>query len=338
MSKNFNRIAPYFKDKKIDLFILIVLVIISTVLVVISPLAISYIIDNFIIKGSYQGMDKYLFILLGIYIIQMFVSYLSTSRVGHLAQAVMYELRGKVFGKIQEFPLNFFLANQSGDIISRVNNDTRKIDNLLSRYIFEFISSFFTFLGIGLFIFTQNVILALCTWAFVIILIVFSRLVGPMVASASKEQLESNAKIATFLNENITNYKAVVVFNQQKTIGQDFNNIAHVNYSKTLKSKILSGMFRPLYNFAGLISQALVATVGIYLVGAGLTTAGTLVAFILYTAQFYQPINRLAAVYGSFEQAVGAWDRINEVFDLDPNNPNQQLTVSDDHKSQDIDL
>ncbi len=332
-----NRIKPYLKGRLQQIALLVLLVLINTVLIVTAPLAIAKIIDLFIVTNKYQDMDKYLLALLAIYAFQMIVNYFSTIRVGILAQNVMFELRNNIFGKIQLMPMQFFIQNPSGDIIARVNNDTRKIDNFLSRYIFEFISSFFTFLGIGAFIFTQNVTLASTTWIFVIILIIFSRIIGPMVSAASKKQLESNAQITTFLNENISNYKAVVAFNQQSNLDQEFRLLAKDNYNKSVKSRILTGLFRPLYNFAGLISQAIVTMVGIYLVSQGLMTTGILIAFILYTAKFYEPVNRLAAVYASFEQSLGAWGRINEVMDMNPKGTNFILSNSKDYETIDID-
>ena len=331
------RIKPYLKGRYTQIGILIILVLINTILIVIAPLAIARIIDEFIITGNYLGMDRYLIALIAVYIIQMFINYQSTIKVGIMAQSIMFELRNNIFTKIQTLPMQFFIQNPSGDIIARVNNDTRKIDNFLSRYIFEFISSFFTFLGIGLFIFTQNVTLALATWAFVIILIIFSRIIGPMVSTATKKQLESNATITTFLNENISNYKAVVAFNQQSNLDIEFNKLAQDNYLKSIKARILTGLFRPIYNFAGLISQAIVTMIGIYLVSQNLLSTGILIAFILYTAKFYEPINRLAAVYASFEQSLGAWTRINEVMDMNKNGKNFTLTKSKDHESLDID-
>jgi ATP-binding cassette, subfamily B, bacterial len=332
-----NRIKPYLKGRIPAIILLIILVLINTILIVAAPLAIAKIIDLYIITNKYLEMDKFLIALVVVYFIQMAVNYFSTIRVGILAQNIMFELRNNIFGKIQMMPMQFFIQNPSGDIIARVNNDTRKIDNFLSRYIFEFISSFFTFIGIGAFIFTQNVTLAITTWVFVIILIIFSRIIGPMVKKASTIQLESNASITTFLNENISNYKAVVAFNQQSNLDQEFNVLAQDNYLKSIKSRILTGLFRPLYNFAGLISQAIVTMVGIYLVSQGQLTTGILIAFILYTAKFYEPVNRLAAVYASFEQSLGAWARINEVMDMDPKGSNFLLTSSKDHESVDVD-
>lgn len=336
MNHNITSITSKVKNLRFSIIILALLVLVSTTFTIIPPLLISYIIDNYITNGQYEGANIPLVLLFCIYFVQVTASFWSTIKVGNLSQEIIYELCNQVFAKIQTFKLGFFLENKSGDIISRVNNDTRKIDNFLSRYMFDFISSFFVFVGIGLFIFTQSFILATLNWILILILIIFSKVVGNMITKASKEQLESNSNITTFLNQNITNYKAVVVFNQQQNIDNDFKLLIEDNYKKNLKAKILTGMFRPIYNFVGLLAQVMVAIVGIYLVNQQVLTTGVLVGFILYTVQFYQPIVRLASVYSSFQQAKGAWIRICEILDLDKDQGNQILTVSYDNLSKDI--
>jgi ATP-binding cassette, subfamily B, bacterial len=319
-------ILPYLKPHKLRIFVLLFLVLLSTGLVISQPYLTSYIIDNLIAKLKMEGVQFWLFLLLGCYIFQGITSYISTTLVGQISQTIVASVRNDLFAKIQKLPMQFFLANKSGDIISRLNNDTRKLDNFLSQYIFEFISSFFTFLGIGLFIFTQNVSLAFVSWAMIVILVFFSIIVGPIITRNSKKQLESGSLITSFLNENITNYKAVSAFNQQQNLNSQFKGLIDNYYQRSLKVKLLTGVFRPIYNFAGLISYALVMMFGLYQVSLGNLTVGLVIGFLLYVQKFYEPINRLAAVYSSFQQALGAWSRITEVLELDPEAMDLTLT------------
>jgi ATP-binding cassette, subfamily B, bacterial len=334
---NIRPFLQYFKGQKKQLISILILVIISTILQVANPWAVSSIIDNFIAKNNVRGMDMYLVIFVFTIILLAGVSYTSTTMVGNLAQLIVFQLRQDVFNKIQQMPAQFFIVNNSGEIISRINNDTRKIDTFLSRYIFEFISSFFIFVGIGLFIFTQNWIMALVAWAMVIVLIIFSQLVGPAVKQASKDQLQNNGQLTTFLNENIGNYKAIVAFGQQETILNSYKDLVDQSYHLSFKARLLAGIFRPIYNFAGLISQTMVIAVGLYLVSQGQASTGILISFIFYINRFYEPINRLAAVYASYQQAVGAWSRIQEVLSMSPQASNLIINQSADHLELDID-
>jgi ATP-binding cassette, subfamily B, bacterial len=332
-----NKFLIYFKDKKSQLLILLLLVLLTTIINVGLPYLTAITIDNYIANQDKTGLNTIVTISSIIFIFLAFFSYNSTMIVGTMSQTVLHELRMDLFKKVQQFPMAFFIQNNSGDIISRLNNDTRKLDNFLSRYIFEFISTFFTFLGIGIFIFVQNIPLAMVTWLLIIILIIFSYLVGPIVSNTSKQQLQVNGDITTYLNDNITNYKAVVAFNQQTNIGTRYEKLVRQNFSLSFKSKMLTAMFRYIYNFAGIMSQGMVLGTGVYLVSQGQLTSGVLIAFILYVQRFYEPIVRLAAVFGSYQQAMGAWTRILEVIELSPESGDYSISQSKSHLESDID-
>jgi ATP-binding cassette, subfamily B, bacterial len=337
ISPKLTKIFGYFKGLERQIVVLILLILVSTAIQILIPYATSTLIDQFVAVKNIDGMSQYLIGLIVIFIILSIVSYTSTTIVGNVAQNVLFKLRNELFAKIQSLPTQFFIANNSGEIISRLNNDTRKLDNFLSRYIFEFIVSFFSFVGLGVFIFFQSWQLALASWFMIIILIVLSQLIGPSVANASKDQLQSNAEITTFLNENITNYKAIVAFNQQQGINEHYSKLVKNNFKLSFKSKILTGVFRPIYNFAGLITQAIVLGLGIYLISQGQATSGVLIGFIFYVNRFYDPINRLAAIYASYQQAKGAWNRIDEILSLDSRSPNLTLTTSKAHLEREFD-
>lgn len=335
-TKQLEELAPYILKHKRSLAVIIILVLINTGLTIVAPYLIAEVIDKYIATKNLSGMNVILILLAVIYIGGALVNYFSTILVGRTSQDILLEIRNQLFAKIQAFPIQFFLSNKSGDIISRLNNDTRKLDNFLGQYIFEFISSFFTFVGIGIFIFFQNVPLAFATWSMVGVLVIFSRLVGNSVSSSSKIQLESSSNITSFLEQNITNYKAVVAFDQQDNLNHEFKALVDDNYTKSLKAKLLVGVFRPIYSFAGLLSQIIVVLFGLYLINLGQITVGVLISFLLYTQRFYEPINRLAAVYASFQQALGAWSRIFEVINLDPKSPNLALTQSSAYLERDF--
>ena len=329
-------LKPYIQKHQTNIAVIIILVLISTAATICAPYLIAEIIDKYISTRNLDGMNILLGALLVIYIIGALVNYYSTILVGYTSQEILLKIRNNLFEKVQNFPIQFFLSNKSGDIISRLNNDTRKLDNFLGQYIFEFISSFFTFIGIGVFIFFQNTQMALVAWSMVVILIIFSRIAGNLVSSASKTQLESASNITSFLEQNITNYKAVVAFDQQSNLNHEFTYLVNDNYKKSLRAKLLVGIFRPIYNFAGLISQIIVVLYGLYLISLGQITVGVLISFLLYTQRFYEPVNRLASVYASFQQALGAWSRIFEVIKLNPSAEILTLSQSPAHLERDF--
>jgi ATP-binding cassette, subfamily B, bacterial len=314
------------KSQKKSVWLLVGVIIISSVCSLLLPFYTALLIDN-LKNNTFLGFGlAYLFVL----VIKLVTSCLSTVIGGRLCQEVIYSLREVVFAKIQSMPVLFFVNNQSGQIIARVNNDTRKIDNFLSQYIFEFISSFFSFVLIGMFIFWVDLRIAILVWLLILFTGFVTLLLSKQTKKASYQKLETDGKLITFINENVSNYKAILALSGQSMINTEFTDLVEVVYTKTLKSKLLVGILRPFYNSLSLIAQICVVGFGVYLVGLNLVTIGTLISMLLYTQKLFEPLTRLSAVFGSLNQARGALARLDELLILNPDDQNPIL-----HNSQD---
>ena len=82
--------------------------------------------------------------------------YLRTTLMGGFGQRLLFSLRNAIFNKLQELPVAFFAQNKAGDLISRVNNDTDKINQFFSQSLMQFISSLFIIAGAGVFLVILN--------------------------------------------------------------------------------------------------------------------------------------------------------------------------------------
>ena len=76
--------------------------------------------------------------------------------MGRVGQRMLFNLRNSVFNKLQDLPIDFFNQNKAGDLISRVNNDTDKINQFFSQSLVQFLSSIFTMIGAGIFLLSIN--------------------------------------------------------------------------------------------------------------------------------------------------------------------------------------
>ena len=79
------------------------------------------------------------------------VNYLQMRMMGGIGQRMLFSLRNAVFNKLQELPVDFFNQNKAGDLISRINNDTDKVNQFFSQSLMQFIGSIFTMTGAGIY-------------------------------------------------------------------------------------------------------------------------------------------------------------------------------------------
>src|SRR4051812_35214696 len=97
------------------------------------------------------------------FLVSLTTSYVQTRLMGGVGQRMLYSLRNAVFTKLQELPIAFFNQNKTGDLISRINNDTDKLNQFFSQSLMQFIGGIVTMVGAGIFLLCINVRLGLAT-------------------------------------------------------------------------------------------------------------------------------------------------------------------------------
>ena len=121
------------------------------------PFLIGYTIDHYVQQKQYDGVLQFSGILLVIYLMALFTSYYQTQLMGGVGQRLLFTLRNAIFNKLQVLPVAFFNVNKAGDLISRVNNDTDKLNTFFSQSLMQFIGSIVTMTGAGIFLLIINV-------------------------------------------------------------------------------------------------------------------------------------------------------------------------------------
>jgi ATP-binding cassette subfamily B protein len=139
------------------------------------PYLMGYTIDTYIQAKQFHGVLIFAGILLIIYIIAFLVNYLQMRLMGGIGQRMLYTLRNSVFNKLQELPVDFFNQNKAGDLISRINNDTDKINQFFSQSLMQFIGSIITMTGAGIILFVINLPLGLVVLSPALLLWIFTK-------------------------------------------------------------------------------------------------------------------------------------------------------------------
>ena len=114
--------------EKKNLLVAVCIILLNSTLNLLGPLIIGYTIDNYVERKQYHGVLVFSGILLAMYLVALFTSYFQTKLMGSIGQRMLFTLRNTIFNKLQSLPIAFFNANKAGDLISRVNNDTDKIN------------------------------------------------------------------------------------------------------------------------------------------------------------------------------------------------------------------
>jgi len=301
----------------------------------IAPLLIAHVVDTYIIAKQFSGVVTFALILLGLYIVGLFTSYAQTRLMGGMGQRILYNLRTNIFSKLQQLPVAFFNANKIGDLISRINNDTDKLNQFFSQTLVQFVGSIVIMFGAGIFLLVINIKLGVATLAPAAVLLVFTWLISPWVKRSNAVSLNATGGLSGEVSESLNNFKVVVAFNRRDFFRKRFETANSENYKSAITAGVANNTFTPVFGLSSNIAQLIVLAYGVYLISAGSFTLGLLISFISYSANFYNPLRQLAALWANFQVALAGWDRISAILQMENNL--QVLPISKMNTSQEKD-
>ncbi len=285
------------------------------------PYLVGYTIDNYVQAKDYHGLMVYSGILLAMYIAAFAVNYGQMRLMGGIGQRMLYALRNSVFNKLQELPLEFFNQNKSGDLISRINNDTDKVNQFFSQSLMRFIGSLISMTGAGILLLAINLKLGLAALAPALIIWLFTKIASPWIRRKNEASLKSLGSLSAQIQESLANFKVVIAFNRRDYFRRRFAEANQDNYTRSIHAGIANTILTPVYTFASHLGQLIVLALGIWLITRGSFTIGLLISFLAYITNFYNPLRQMAALWASFQQALAAWDRISNLLSFENNLP-----------------
>ncbi len=317
--KAVKKIASLLAYEKKLIFIALIAIIINSGMTLIGPLLVGYTVDNYVLKQNYRGVLIFSGILLIVYLIALFAANKQTRTMGVVGQRTLFRLRNSVFTKLQELPVAFFNQNKTGDLISRINNDTDKLNQFFSRSLMQFTASAFTIIGAGIFIIAINWRLGLAALAPALFLIIFTKLISNWIKKINLRSLRAVGSLSSEIQEGLENFKVILAFNRRDFFRKKFELVNKQNYKAAVTEGLGNNIFMPIYDFASNLAQLIVLVYGIYLISQGNLQIGLLVSFILYIARFYDPLRQFASFWSSLQIALAGWERISEITNMESN-------------------
>lgn len=234
--------------------------------------------------------------------------------MGSIGRRTLFHLRNELFTKIQELPIAFFNQNKTGDLISRINSDTDKLNQFFAQALIQFVSNFFLIMGSGIFIIFLSAELGVAALLPALIILIVTQFLGPWVQRRNLASLQSTGGLSSEISESLANFKVITAFNRIDYFTKKFA-IANINnYKTSIQAGIASNIFTPLYTFISNLAQLIVLVFGIYLIQKGSITIGLFISFQFYLSNFYSPLRQLASVWSTLQLALASLDRIMEVL------------------------
>jgi ATP-binding cassette subfamily B protein len=315
------RFAPLIAPERSPLVVAAVAMLVSSGAALVGPVIIGRAIDTCVRSKDTRGLLLSSVWLLVVYLIGVTASYTQIRTMGGVGRRVLFGLRNQLFAKLQDLPLAFFTENKAGDLISRVNNDTDKLNQFVAQALMQFVSSLFLMTGVAVFVLSLNFRLGIAALLPAIGVFTVTKATGAWVKRRNMRSMQTLGALSAEVQESLQNFKVIVAFNRLEYFQSKFKSANDHNYTASVSAGFANNIFMPMYGFAHNLAMLLVVAYGITLIGAAETTTGLLIGFLLYVNNFYGPMRQLAAVWSSYQLALAALDRISEVLALESDMP-----------------
>lgn len=304
----------------------LVITIFSMLLLVAAQLVIPWIIRQLIttVTSLSPSLDTFahindlalivLLVLMAKAILQFLRSYMA-----HIAGwGVVADLRKFVYDHLQRLTLRFYEDKQTGQIMSRVVNDTELLEQLISHAIPDVLVNVITFLGVGLVLMTINWKLTLFSLLPIPLIVVSLRLYAKRVRPAFVHRQKELGELNAILNDNISGIREIKAFTRE---GEALEQVGHGidRYRTSLLTALkLMATFQPFIEFSSSLGTLVVIYFGGRLALQGGLPVADLVAFFLYLDMFYQPVRNLSTAWEAVQNSLAGADRITELLAEQP--------------------
>ncbi|HHV43378.1 MAG TPA: ABC transporter ATP-binding protein [Firmicutes bacterium] len=284
-------------------------------------------VDQVLILQQDLGLlSRVMLVGMGIYLIMGVFFYLQYWMFSYCGHRATVDLRQQVYNKLQDLPLAYHEKHRSGELISRVINDTAMVQNALSVGIGDFLHNAAMVLGVFVLAIYINWRLFLLTLAILPLIAVAVSAYSKRIRQYSRAVQDRVADIGGLAQETLSGIKVVKGFAMEEAEKERFQRGNEQSFQATMKAVRLMASVVPIVELMMVSGLLLLIWYGAREVLQGRLSPGELVAFLSYIAMASGPVNVLLRTNNLFQQSLGAASRIFEVLDtpitiMEPKDP-----------------
>jgi ATP-binding cassette subfamily B multidrug efflux pump len=318
------RLLRYLVPYRKGLALVLLTVVVISVTSIVSPYILGReIVAKYILRSDFAGLQEIVLVFVGILIVNWIANALRTYGLGKIGENMLFRMRSELFSHLQELSFSYFDGSDSGDVISRITNDTDSIGEAFTSGVVQVISDILSIVMIVAVMFSINIQLSLATLLVVPLIFVAARAFNARFRVAYRAQRTKIAGVTSKLQEGISGIREIKSFTREEATIEDFQQANLQNFQANLQATKVLGTFFPTIRIIRAIGSGIVMIYGGMLafngsLGAAADAIGTLITFLMYVEMFFGPIFDLTNFYNTIQSALAAAERIFELIDTQP--------------------
>ncbi len=279
---------------------------------------INIVTSSAITPASFKLVNILTIAVLGVYIVRAGMQFLR-SYMAHLAGwGVVADVRKHIYEHLQALSLRFYEDKQTGQLMSRVINDTELFEQLISHAIPDVVVNVITLVGVSIVLLSLNWRLTLLSIIPIPLVVVSLRVYARYVRPAFRERQKELGNLNAIINDSLQGIREIKAFTREvdemKRVNQSIDRY-RVSLLGALK---LMATFQPFIDFTSSIGILIVIYFGGRLALQGLLSVADLVAFFLYLEIFYQPVRNLSNAWEQIQGSLAGADRVADLLEEQP--------------------
>ena len=334
--KTIARLLRYLKKYRATMVIVVLCIILAAVAQAASAASLGTLVDDYVTpllsqtNPDFAPLIKYLCIMAGIYLLGIVSSFLYNYLMVDVGQGTQKRIRDEMFAHMQTLPIRYFDSHPAGDIMSRYTSDIDTLRQMISMSVPQCISSIATLVVLFVaMLITSPILTGVMILTVTGIVFVTTFVVGKSAGFFIGQQ-KSLGAVNGYVEEMINGQRVVKVFCHEDTCKQEFDKLNDQLRENAFKAGAYSNMMGPVNNNLGYFQYAILAIVG----GAiaissdqSLLTLGNLVAFLILSRSFNQPISQVSNQINAIVMALAGAERIFELMDEPSEEDNGYVTL-----------
>ena len=317
-SRVVSRMVKYFAPYKVALPLTIAATLLYTFTIVANPFLVGMAENKYIVVGNIQGLKLIMLLFLGNAILFWASYYTQIRAEAKLGQSILLNLRSQVFDHVQRLSVKFFDKNEVGRIMSRIQNDVGELGDFLDSGAFWVTGEVVTLVAIMVTLFFMDVRLAIISVAVIPFLLIFLFFWQRWARRSFIKVRQAISAVNASLQENIAGVRAIQSLSREDLNSQQFEQVNNAHFEANMQSVKFSAGMTPVVELLVAMATSLIVLFGGERVLGGTLLVGTLLAFILYIQNFFDPIRSMTMEYTQLQRAMASGSRVFEIIDVKP--------------------
>jgi ABC-type multidrug transport system fused ATPase/permease subunit len=317
-TRKLRKLMPYLRPYRWQILLTLGLMIVLSAAGLASPALAQIAIDDGIGKGDKQVLVVAMLLLVGAGVVGWIAGYGQTYLSSWFGERVLLDLRNDLFAHLTRLSVGYHERIPTGVTVSRLTSDIEALRQLVTEGITTLVVQGLTFVGVIVILFAYDWKLALVAFAIFPFLAIATAVFRVASAAAYRRTREKVANVLATLQETISGIRVVQGFGRQEPAAEEFQAVNDDYREANMQTIRISSVYFPTVEMLTAIGTAMVLLFGGWRVLDGELTIGVLVAFLGYVVIFFDPIQQLSQLYGTFQSAMAALEKTLGVLETEP--------------------